>query len=529
MKKLINIPIFLLALVFTNGCMDSESELKSELLAGNAPEEGAQVTSGSADFSNFVAVGASYTAGYMDGAVYNAGQANSFPAIIANQMLAAGGGDFAQPDINSADGYNTVASDPANDIILGRFVLDAGAGAPTPIGPGDIASILTPYDGDLNNFGVPGARVVDLVSDLYGTPDVNGDGIPEGNPFYVRIASNPIGPGGSTVIGDAAAAEGTFFILDIGGNDAFGWALSGGTAPDVADDPAAIANTSALTDATNFGGALAATVAALRAGGAKGVIPNIPDVTFLPFFSLIPHLAIPLTDADQVAQLNAGFAGYNAALDGLVGSPFLPTQADADLRKVSYSLGANPILIADDDLVDLTAGFDFLLGLGAITTEQRAALAPLVQARPIQAGELTLITAQTLLGAEIDGNPLAVRGVSVPLEDQYTLTSDELTVLRARIDTFNDLIEAQAVAGEVGIVDLETFASNAAAAGGITVDGVTLGLSITPNDIFSTDFIHPNPRGYAGLANEYIKAINSEFGATLKEVDVLDFPGVSLL
>jgi hypothetical protein len=528
MKKLLYISLVFVSAFVLNGCMDSEEELKSELLAGIDTGEGSQASAGSADFSNYISVGASFTAGYMDGALYNAGQRNSYPAIIAQQMLLAGGGDFAQPDINSQDGYNTVVSNPAAGVILGRFVLDPVAGAPVPIGPGDIASILTPYSGDLNNFGVPGARVVDLVSPLYGTPDLNGDGVPEGNPFYVRFASNPIGPGGSTIIGDAAAAGASFFSLQIGGNDALGWALTGGTAADVAEVPAAIAIPSSLTDVANFTGAMAGVVGALRAGGAKGVISTIGDLTLLPMFSLVPSHAIPMTDATTVAQLNGGFAGFNAALDGLVAFQIIPPE-DGAQRKVNYALGANPILIEDDNLTSLKNGFDILLNAGAINATQRAQLEPFIIARPIKAGEITLVTASAKLGTEVfPGNPFVVWGVSFPLEDRFTLTEDELTRLGDRLSDFNDVIRAQAVAGEVGIVDLAAFSDQVVANGGVTIDGVTLGLSITPNDMFSTDFIHPNPRGMAIFANEYIKVINSEFGATLNEADVLNLPGVSL-
>src|SRR5690606_21244311 len=55
------------------------------------------VTSGSADFSRYVALGNSLTAGYRDGALYIDGQNESYPSIVASQMKLAGGGDFRQP------------------------------------------------------------------------------------------------------------------------------------------------------------------------------------------------------------------------------------------------------------------------------------------------------------------------------------------------------------------------------------------------------------------------------------------------
>ena len=280
------ISILFTFLVVLNGCIDSEDELRTELLLKTDPGESAQVSSGTADFSKYVAVGNSITAGLMDAALYNAGQANAYPNLISKQMLLAGGGSFNQPDINSADGYNSAASDPSKGVILGRFVLDTSIPGPVPIGPGDIASILTPYSGSLNNFGVPAARVVDMVAAAYGTPDKNGDGIPEGNPYYVRIASDPET---STILGDAATANGSFVSIWIGQNDLLGFLSSGGTSEDVEENPAAIQNPSSLTDVANFTGALAAVAGNMTGGGQKGgVIANLFDATFTPFFRAVP-------------------------------------------------------------------------------------------------------------------------------------------------------------------------------------------------------------------------------------------------
>jgi hypothetical protein len=50
-----------------------------------------------ADFTRYIAVGNSLTAGYADGGLYLEGQQNSYPSIIAKQMAAVGGGKFTQP------------------------------------------------------------------------------------------------------------------------------------------------------------------------------------------------------------------------------------------------------------------------------------------------------------------------------------------------------------------------------------------------------------------------------------------------
>ena len=114
MKKIYSIIFVGASLLVMNGCIDSEDEITAELLKDVDSGETLQITSGSADFSNYIAIGNSITAGLMDGALYNGGQSRSYPNLMANQMLPAGGGSFNQPDINSQDGFNILASDPGN-------------------------------------------------------------------------------------------------------------------------------------------------------------------------------------------------------------------------------------------------------------------------------------------------------------------------------------------------------------------------------------------------------------------------------
>lgn len=49
-------------------------------------EQFVEVTSGSANFDNFVSIGASITAGFTDGALFYEGQKSSYPNIMAGVM-----------------------------------------------------------------------------------------------------------------------------------------------------------------------------------------------------------------------------------------------------------------------------------------------------------------------------------------------------------------------------------------------------------------------------------------------------------
>ena len=49
------------------------------------------------DFSKYIAIGNSLTAGYSNGGLYLSGQQNSFPNFIAEKMKRFGGGEFITP------------------------------------------------------------------------------------------------------------------------------------------------------------------------------------------------------------------------------------------------------------------------------------------------------------------------------------------------------------------------------------------------------------------------------------------------
>src|SRR6187402_2358325 len=49
------------------------------------------ITSGSATFSKYVALGDSFAAGYSDGALFKTGQENSYVNILAQQFIPVGG------------------------------------------------------------------------------------------------------------------------------------------------------------------------------------------------------------------------------------------------------------------------------------------------------------------------------------------------------------------------------------------------------------------------------------------------------
>jgi len=462
-------------------------------------------TAGSADFTKFIAIGNSLTAGFQAGALFNDGQKNSLPVLIHKAMDNLSG-DFNQPDINSELGYSSF-SDPDNNIYLGRLLLQGNPPQPTPQ-VSDASAVPSPlnsafdYTGstaDLNNFGVPGILLGQAL-----IPETGDWSLfqldPRVNPFYARFASSP---GTSTILGDAMATSPTFFMFWLGNNDVLGYAIGGATDADLG------IFTSVADFTTQYTGAMQ-----IITGGntIKGVVANIPSVTDIPFFKAVSYDAVVFDtsdpdDAAKVESLNAGYAAYNAGLDQMVALTII-TQEEADRRKISFENGNNPFVMIDEDLTDLTSFNPALVSM-----------------RQTEPTDLIPLTAATVL-------PTGV-GTSTPAEDEYVLTPEEVAVIQQRVDDFNAAIESVlsslSLNDRVALVDVNTAFSDLATAGTIVESGVPLTLSfVPPGGAFSEDGVHPNTRGYAYTANLFIRAINAKFGSTLHELNLGNYPGVAL-
>jgi len=55
----------------------------------------------------------------------------------------------------------------------------------------------------------------------------------------------------------------------------------------------------------------------------------------------------------------------------------------------------------------------------------------------------------------------------------------------------------------------------------------TLSIKYIEGGAFSLDGVHANSRGYAYLANEFIRVINSNYGSNLPPVQIANYRGVT--
>ncbi|WNM19797.1 SGNH/GDSL hydrolase family protein [Flavobacterium capsici] len=434
--------------------------------------DGTPLTAGSADFSKYVALGDSFAAGFSDNALFMEGQKNSYPNIIASQFALVGGGEFTTPFMN--DNIGGFSSGGVQIPQFGpRLWFNAATSTPTPVTGVSTTDISTHLSGPFNNFGIPGAKATHLDFAGYATA----------NPYFGRMASSTT----ATVVDDAVATNPTFFSLWIGGNDVLGYATSGGV------------STSPITPTTTFNAVYNALIAKLTSGGRKGVIANLPYVSTLPYFTTVPYNPVPL-DAATAAQLNAGYAAYNNGLL-FAQSNGLLTAAEVAQRTISFSASAtNKVVIVDEYLTNLT-------GFGIPSYRQATS------------EDLIVLPARAFIGTTVGGNPLQVNGVSVPLADQWVLSKNEIAEVKAATDSYNQTIQDAATANGLALVDAKTLMTQLSTTG-VVANNYTLTSTYVTGATFSLDGVHPSPRGYAFIANQFLKAINETYGSNFKGVNV---------
>ncbi|MDB5023795.1 MAG: hypothetical protein JWP78_1550 [Mucilaginibacter sp.] len=423
------------------------------LLAACRPEiHTPKPTSGSADFSRYISIGNSLTAGYADGGLYRAGQLVSYPGIIGKQMQSVGGGVFTQP-LFSADqangsgylsltGFNadgTPITTPVTTNVAIRGIL------PVP-GFGNV-TLYSKYTGDINNYGVPGIKLLHIAYAPYG--NVNG--------YYERLLAGNAPTNNTDYLDFVTAKPFTFFSNWLGNNDALGYATSGGAA-DV------------LTDKTTFAQLYGMLISKMTAGGQKGVVATIPDVTAIPYFNTITVGAVLGGVQKANPQVQAIF--INALVSG---STYAPRPATAkDLIVLTFPTGkiAQPVMTPYGALP---------YGLTPYT----------------------------------------------PIDNQYVLDEKEVVLTQSYIQSYNATIKSIAAAKGLAVFDAYTFLNNVKQ-NGLVVDGVSVNSNYISGGLFSLDGVHLTPRGYAIVANEFIKAINGKYGSSIPLANVSDYNGVKL-
>ena len=485
----------------------------------------ANYTAGDADFTTYVAVGNSLTAGYMDGTVSRVGQTYSFPNLLAQQFALVGGGAFTQPsyaeDVNNLGGIQGLTGT--------RLVINAAVGGVQPIA-GTPTITLTPQATAYNNMGVPGAKSFHLLAPGYG--NIAGVALGQANPYFVRHATSPT----ATVLGDAMTKVPTFFTNWIGANDVLAYATSGGAQADGVT-PAADHNSTGNMNPATYGGnditnsgvfasVYSTIVTTLMSGGAKGVVATVPSVTSIPYFTTVPYNALPA----EATSSNATAIGLYQFLAVATGGRIAPLNTAAGTK--------NPVLIKDADLANIGSTIEFYAANSGnpLLVANAAALGAIYgQARHATANDLVVLPASSIIGQPNASAtaPFNINGVTWPLANKWVLTANEKTKVANATAAYNASIVSIANANDIAVADMNAIMNQLVT--GLRIEDGTIytanyfSSATASSVLFSLDGVHPNAKGYAVITNEIIKVINSHYNANLPFVYASSFPGATVL
>jgi len=436
-----------------------------------------------ADFSNYLAIGNSLTAGYTDGSLTVSGQLNSYPKRLFEQfqLLPQRGavGPFIQPLVSGDWGY------PGPKYVLGMTYnpcIPSDSGLAPIINPGTSDSVNGDYrflsginNNQINNVGVPGIRAVDYkVAGYAQFAKVNKA------PFAFRFYNDVNGSPNDELAHVVGNLHPTFFTMWLGANDVLGYALAGGQGNGIGTATPVLLpyfyNSIDISPLIAFDSCYDLALNTAISTGASGALINIPDITSIPFFTTVPANGLTLARQGQADTLTAIYASHGIT--------------------ASFNVGANYFMIQDN--AGLTR-----------------------QAVP---GELILMTVpDSNLTCHGWGSANAA-SVPMPIPNNYVLTTDEIQNIKTATANFNAYIQYEASIHHLAYVDMNSYFKTLAS--GITFDGIHYTPAFVTGGAFSLDGVHPTQRGYALIANQIISTINAFYKSNVPSIDVNQYKGV---
>ena len=221
------------------------------------------------DFSNYLAIGTDYTAGYANDGLRVESQKNSFPALIAQQVRYIRNIPFNQPFLETGmDSYYSLKSFEVNSLCPTHFMkfrIDT-VGGKNIREWADLSG-----SGNFHNLGIPYLKVSDLDRSYLQLPNSVTP-----NMYFHRLLSDPLTSYMDYVKNQAKP---TFFTLELGFNDVFSYVWKGGGQ----------GSSNAVSLQEDFERNYTEMVKTLTKNGAQGVLFTIPSVTDLPFVNTIGY------------------------------------------------------------------------------------------------------------------------------------------------------------------------------------------------------------------------------------------------
>lgn len=427
-------------------------------------------TNGTANFKTYISVGNSLTQGFQDNGLYAEGQENSYPSMIAQQMkkVQSNMDDFLQP---MTTGYGS-----------GYMHLAYIGGELKPI-PDNDNTIPGSYmeDGNwsnwgtyektqkYNNLGIAGVKLIQCVNF-----DDNGDN-----------TANAIILGGLNLTGFEQDGNPYARFLDFGEAE-INIPLLG----NIGGTPRSYLDHVKESNATFFTCWLGNNdvLGYVANGGVPNVIANATIGLSKDLNALSDQFEFEAKyDSVIKAFYDQGAQGVCATLPKLTSIPFVTTFT-TDKLKSSY--GYTDVWITDyNENVRKATNSDYVL----------------------------LHSSSSI--ADSVGHTQAN-----PFTNYDVLDTEEVAKAQSHTIKLNASIQKIAASYGYPVADMYTYMDNLSA--GFTFDGVDMNVDYISGGTFSLDGVHPNTRGYAVVANEFIRVINATYDSNIPTVSVGSYRGV---
>ncbi len=459
MKKILSL-IFtvLLAVIVFNGCED-----KTNLTAPSGPNP----KSGSADFTRYVAIGNSITAGYQSGALFQSGQIYAYGNLIAQQT----GTSFEMPLVSDPGVGGRMKVVSLNPFTIGY---DPSSGVPLNL----------TYPAPYNNLGVPNAFVWDV---LNATDSLHCWAAKLGQPDPLF---NLILRGLGTQFSEAKLLHPTFVTLWIGNNDVLAYGSSGGLAP--------------LTpNFDNLYNQVADSIASLGAGV---VVATIPDITTIPYFTTVgPEMAmlIPWPIVNFITQSNKGLY-YQQSTETAIGTGRMDSLALLT-GKVLITLKGSSLASM---IGDTTGTADHLYYGSSVPN---------------------LINTHHPFGMTPDNpwpNGLILDPTEIQNAQNATISFNNSIINAASREAGAHSTEGW---GVVDIYTIFNQMRAHDFSGGTNVNGINFFTTYVTGGLFTLDGVHPTAQAQGIIANAFLTVINQKFGANYSMVNVATLPNSLVL
>lgn len=115
---------------------------------------------------------------------------------------------------------------------------------------------------------------------------------------------------------------------------------------------------------------------------------------------------------------------------------------------------------------------------------------------------------------------------SNPLPHTFALDENEIAIVQNRTNEINSAIRTLVNQHGFALADMNQFMKTLTNTG-LTFDGVEFSPKYIEGGVFSLDGVHPNSKGYAIIANEFIRVINQFYGSNIPTVPIGNYRGIT--